>query len=148
MRKSQTTLLIFCYFYFFYEEKFIFCQKTHLEKLSLYCCILIFYFFYFFFFAWQVIENAVIKHQRPYRFTLALNTLFFDSTWQQASYFNVDFDVNGLLLLFFIFQKSTFNLEKKKSICLRKFLVHPKQVTGSSYCGIVFQTMYFSKTCT
>ena len=43
---------------------------------------------------------------------------------------------------FFMFQIITFNLEKNKSICKGKFLIHPIQVTGSTYCGIVFQTMY------
>ena len=35
--------------------------------------------------------------------------------------------------------------EVKKSICYGKFLVHPIEVTRSTYCGIVFQTMYASK---
>ena len=46
---------------------------------------------------------------------------------------------------FFIFQRSTFNLEKNKSICEGKFLVHLIQVTGSTHCGSVFQTMYITK---
>ena len=39
-----------------------------------------------------------------------------------------------------IFQRNTFNLEKDKSICYRKVLVHTIQVTGSTYGAIVFQT--------
>ena len=38
----------------FYIGKFIFCQKTYLEKLSLYC-----YICFTVFFTWQVIGNAV-----------------------------------------------------------------------------------------
>ena len=34
------------------------------------------------------------------------------NTWQKTRYFNVDFDSNGLFILF-IFQTTTFNLEKK-----------------------------------
>ena len=36
MRKSQTTKISFLLFYI---KKFIFCLKTYLEKLSLYCYI-------------------------------------------------------------------------------------------------------------
>ena len=43
---------------------------------------------------------------------------------------------------FFIFQISTFNLEKNQ------FLVHLIQITGSTYCGVVFQAVYTSKMCT
>ena len=35
------------------------------------------------------------------------------NTWQQTRFFNVDFDSNGLLFLFYIFQRSPFNLENK-----------------------------------
>ena len=38
--------------------------------------------------------------------------------------------------------------KKSKSICEGKCLVHPIQVTGCTYCRIVFQTMYISKICT
>ena len=47
----------------------------------------------------------------------------------------------------FMFQRSTFNLEKSKSICSESFLVEHIQVTGSTYCRIVFQTMHISKIC-
>ena len=53
MRKRQTTTVFFLLL-FFYIEKFIFCQKTYLEKLSLYC-----YICFTVFFTWQVIGNAV-----------------------------------------------------------------------------------------
>ena len=36
----------------------------------------------------------------------------------------------------------------RKSICQENCLVHDIQVTGFTYCGIVFQTMYNSKICT
>ena len=42
-----------------------------------------------------------------------------------------------LLVILFIMEK--------KNICQGKFLVHPIQVTGSTYCGNAFQTTYTSK---
>ena len=44
----------------FYLERFIYCSKTYLEKLNLYCYICITVVF-----AWKVIGNAVTKHRRP-----------------------------------------------------------------------------------
>ena len=49
-KKSNNSLLLLL----FYIGKFIFCQKTYFEKLSLYC-----YICFTVFFTWQVIENAV-----------------------------------------------------------------------------------------
>ena len=44
---------------------------------------------------------------------------------------------------FFIFQGSTCNLEEKKQKhALRKFFVHPIQLTRFTYSGIIFRTMY------
>ena len=50
-KKSNNSFLLLL----FYIGKFIFCQKTYLEKLSLYCYIC----FTVFFFTWQVIGNSV-----------------------------------------------------------------------------------------
>ena len=50
MRKSQTT----AFYVYFFIGKFIFCWKTYLEKLSLYC-----YICFIVFFTRQVIGNAV-----------------------------------------------------------------------------------------
>ena len=52
-----------------------------------------------------------------------------------------------IIISFFIFERSTFKLGKSKYICYVKCLVHPIQVTGSTYCRIVFETMYISKIC-
>ena len=41
-------------------------------------------------------------------------------------FFTLDFDSNGLIFLFYIFQRCTFNLENQKRICQEKFLFHPK----------------------
>ena len=41
--------------------------------------------------------------------------------------------------------RSTFSLAKDKTICEEQFLFHSIQVTGSTYCEIVFQTLYTSK---
>ena len=69
---------------------------------------------------------------------------------EQTRYFNVNFDSNGFLFLFFliflIFQRSTFNLEKKH--LLRKVSFHLVKVAGSTYHGIIFQTMDISKIST
>ena len=72
MRQSQTTVNIFLLLLFH-----IFCQKTYLEKLSLQCYICISSFM------WYVTGNAVIKHQRPYTYSIliyilrAVDCLFF-----------------------------------------------------------------------
>ena len=67
MRKSQTTTKHIFLFLLLYIEKFIiFCWKTYLEKLLYYyICITAF-------FTWRVVGDAVMKHQRPYRYALAL----------------------------------------------------------------------------
>ena len=49
-KKSNNSFLLLL----FYIGKFIFCQKTYLEKLSLYC-----YICFTVFFTWQVIGNVV-----------------------------------------------------------------------------------------
>ena len=183
MKKRQTTAFLLLLFYI---GKLIFCQKTYLKKLSLYCYIRIAVFFYVAGY-WKCSNtNANIDiHWFCKRHTWTQNA------WQQTRYFNTDFDRNGLFLLFIYFrqvpsiqEKSTliwainfiikiimkvieilakrlisfsirvFGLKllvilfiRKKSICQGIFLVHPIQVTRSTYCGIVFQTMYTSKIC-
>ena len=68
-----------------------------------------------------VIGNALIKHQRPYRHHWSCSRLTStQNIWQKIGYFNVDFDSNRLLFLFYIIQRSIFNLQKKtknKNIC-------------------------------
>ena len=65
-------------------------------------------------------------------------------TWQQTWYFSLFLRAMDNIS-FLLFQRSTFSFRKSKSICLGKFLVHPMQVTRSTYSGIVFQTMHVSK---
>ena len=50
--------------------------------------------------------------------------------------------------LFFYISEKYLQFRKKQKHLLRKTLIHPVQVTGSTYCGIVFQTgiVYTSKT--
>ena len=51
----------------------------------------------------------------------------------------------GIATYMFI-EMNYYSIQKKnKSTCSGKCLVHPIQVTGSTYCGIVFLTMYISK---
>ena len=61
-----------------------------------------------------VIGNALIKHQRPYRHHWSCSRrTSTQNIWQKIGYFNVDFDSNRLLFLFYIIQRSIFNLQKK-----------------------------------
>ena len=97
-----------------------------------------------------VIVNAVIKHQLPfiYMHWSCRRRISTQNTWQWTRSFNVEFDSNGLVFLLFTFQRSIFNSKKKynnkkiKAFFRVKLLIHLMQVTGSTYCGIVFQTMY------
>ena len=48
-------------------------EKTHILLENIFGktqCILL--YLYYSYFTWQVIENAVIKHQLPYRYALVL----------------------------------------------------------------------------
>ena len=133
MRKSQTTTTNIVFTFTFFIQKRIYLVIKHIWKtqpilLHLYCT----------FFMWQVMAlfshvNAVITQQRPYRYVLVL----------QRPYFNPKYLATDQVI-----QRSTVNLERKKSICQGKFLVPSIQVTGSTSCGIVFQTMYTSMICT
>ena len=97
------------------------------------------------FFTWQVIGNAIIKQQRPYKYALVLWTPYFDpKNSTQTSYFNVDFDVNGLLFLFLYF-KEVPSIQQKTSVSQGKFFVHPIQVAVCIYCGIGFSNYVYLK---
>ena len=68
----------------------------------------------------QGIWNAVMKHQRPYRFALVLWTSYTDPKYLATNLlFNVGFDSDGL---FFRFQRSTFNLVNKNAYVKEIFL--------------------------
>ena len=54
MRKSKTTAIIIILLYIFMQNKVRFIKKIFVKTI----------FIFNTFFAWQVIENAVIKHQR------------------------------------------------------------------------------------
>ena len=112
IRKRWTRTLSFLLVLLFCLEKIIFCWKTYLEKLSSYFYICIS------FFARQVIRNVVITHHHLHRYIhwSCRQCTSSQNTWQQTRYFNVDFVINGWYI-FSIFQSSTFNLEKSKSIC-------------------------------
>ena len=97
MRKSQTTTInIFFLLLLFYTEKFMFCQKTYLEKLSLYCYI------YNTVFPRQLIGNAVIKYW-PFKIGLV-------DTVRRPKILGNRLGVLAQVL------RDTFNLEKK-TIC-------------------------------
>ena len=107
--KSETTTIII-YYILFYTEKFIFCQKTNLEKLSLICyvCITVFSCERLFEMQQQNINTHTGVHWSCRRRILSQNNQ------QQNRYFHVDFDNNGLLSPFLIFQRGTLNLEETK----------------------------------
>ena len=89
---------------------------------------------YYGFFKWQVIGNAVIKHQCPYQYVLVLQMPYFHpKCLAMDRYFNIDFDSNGLLFLFHIFESSAFNLSKNKSISIEKSRALVRKVFGSPY---------------
>ena len=67
VKKSNSSNNIFFFTFTFLCGKIYIWWKTYLEKVSAYCYISITVFL-----TWQVIGNAVIKHQRQYRSTLGL----------------------------------------------------------------------------
>ena len=139
MRKSQITGFLLLLFYI---GKFIFCQKIYIWKTQFVLLHL-----HYRFFTQQVIGNAVTP--TPIQIFIG----FVDAILRSKILGNRLGILTQILIamdyfFFFMFQIITFNLEKNKSICKGKFLIHPIQVTGSTYCGIVFQTMYTSKICT
>ena len=105
---------------------------------------------YYRFFMQQFIGNAFMQSNAQIDMNLfCRHRILTRNTWQQTRHFNLDFDIIGLLFPFLIFQRSTFDLEKRnKSICHGKCLVHPKQVARFTYFEIIFQTMNASKICT
>ena len=122
------------------QIKLIFCQKKHICKNLFYIVTFVLQFF-------RVVSYwKVIKHQRPCKYTLVLQTPYFS-----PKYFGKRLGIILTWILiardyfFFIFQRSTFNLEKNKRICCRKLFVHPIQVTRYTYCEIVFQTIQTGK---
>ena len=104
---------IFFTFTFLYRKIYIFLEsilgKTYIVTFVLQL------------FRLAVIGNALIKHQRPYRHHWSCSRrTSTQNIWQKIGYFNVDFDSNRLLFLFYIIQRSIFNLQKKtknKNIC-------------------------------
>ena len=183
MRKSQTTAFLLLLFYIGKKDLY---RKTYLKKLSLYCYIRTAVFHVAGYWRCSNTNANMDIHWYCRRHNSIQNT------WQQTKYFNVDFDSNGLFLLFIYFRKClqfrkksiliwainfivksirkgieilakrlfsfsiiVFSMKllviifiRKKKHLLGNILVHPIQVTGSTYCRIVFQTMYTSKICT
>ena len=89
-------------------------------------------FFYFYFF---LQKNLYFVRKHIWKSLVYIVTFY--------RLYRLVFDSNGLLFLYYIFQRSTFNFEKSNSNCSGKF--HAIQITGSNYCEIVFVT---SKICT
>ena len=96
MRKSQTTAFLSLLFYI---GKLIFCQKTYLKKLSLYCYIRIAVFHVAGYWRCSNTNANIDIHW----FCRRHNSI--QNAWQQTKYFNVDFDSNGLFLLFIYFRQ-------------------------------------------
>ena len=110
MKKSKTTALLLLLFYI---GKLIFCQKTYLKKLSLYCYIRIAVFSRGRLLDWRCSNtNANIDiHWFCNRHTSLQNT------WQYARCFNADFNSNGLFFLFIYFRQ-VLSIQEKKYINL------------------------------
>ena len=104
MIKSQTTAFLLL---LFHTGKFIFCQKTHLVKLNLYCYTFALLFFHVVgYWKCSKTNSHIDIHWFCRRHTSIQNTL------QQTGYFNVDFDSNGLFLLFIYFRQVSSIQEK------------------------------------
>ena len=116
MKKSQTKAFLLLLFYI---AKFIFCQKTYLEKSSLYWYICITIFSH-----WKCSNtNAHIDIHWFFRRHTSIQ-----NTWQQTRYFNVDFYSNGLFLLFMHFKQVPLIQEKKSiSIWEINFIIKSKR---------------------
>ena len=106
MRKSETIDFLLLLFFI---GKLIFCQKTYLKKLSLYCYIRIAVFSRGRLLDWRCSNtNANIDiHWFCNRHTSLQNT------WQYARCFNADFNSNGLFFLFIYFRQVPSIQEKK-----------------------------------
>ena len=106
MRKSQTTAFYFCVFI---QENLYF-VRTDIWKTWF-----ILSYLHYFFFTWQVVGNTV-----AYRYSLVLQTPYFDPKYlaiDYTSYFNVDFDNNGLFLVF-VYCRHVPSIQEKKSILI------------------------------
>ena len=105
MRKSQTTAFLLLLFYI---GKSIFFQKTYLEKLSLYryICYILPFFHVAGYWKWSNTNAHLDIHWFYRRYTSIQNTC------QQTRYFKVDFDSNGLFLLFIYFRQAPSIQEK------------------------------------
>ena len=146
MRKSLTTTrnIFSLLLLLFYVEKFIFCQKTHLEKLGLCCYICI-----------TMHESGYWKYRNKTPTSIQICIGLVDTALRSKILGNRLGILMQILIamdyyfLFFYISEKYFQFRKKQKHLLRKTLVHPIQVTGSTYCHIVFQTMYIIlKICT
>ena len=138
---------IFFSFLILYIEKIIFCDKTHLEKPSLYCYICLAFFpqgrlWHFFH---MKMWNKIAMPKYMYWFyrrrtsTQILVYIFQHTIWYKR-------------IIFSFFKKIQTTkvpsiLKINKSICHGKVWGSPIQINRSSYSRIVFQTMYILKIC-
>ena len=103
MKKTQTTAIFFFLFLLFCIEKFIFCRniskKTQFMLLHLYCSF---------------------SHLAGY-WKCSKRRTSTQNTWQQTRYFNIDFDSNELLFLFYISEKYLKLKKKQKHLFGRIF---------------------------
>ena len=107
------------------ENKF---GKT-LFCLYCYICITVF-------FAWLVIGIAENTNAH-----IGMHCTSTQNTWHQNSYFNVDFDSNGLLLLFFYILEKYLQFREKQKHLLKK-------IFGSPYTrNWIFLMRIFFKLC-
>ena len=103
MRKLQTETIIYFFFIFIfiYGKVYIY-QKIQLENLSLYCYI------YITFFCVAGYWKCSNKTPTPIQICTGLVDVALRPKFLAflTRYFNVDFDSNGLMLLFYVFERS------------------------------------------
>ena len=103
MKKFQTTTINIFLSLLFYIEKFIFCQETYLENL-VYIVTFVLQFFHVAGY-WKCSKKTPIPIQ--------ICTGFVDAV--DRPYFHVDFDSNGLLLLFLYISEKYLQFRKEQN---------------------------------
>ena len=142
MRKSQTTIINIFFTSNFLNRKIYILLENVFLKLSLYCYICITLFF----FAWQIIGNAVTKHQRPYRYALVLQT----PTKMRPKILSYRLGISTQILItmdfhfFFLYFREVPSIQKKKAFVKENSWFNPVQVTRSTHC-LLFSNYVFKQ---
>ena len=99
-KSNNSNTIFFIFFYTFLYRKICFVRK-HIWKNLVYIVTIVLQFYR--------VGNAIIKQQCPYTYALVLHTPYLTkNNWQKTTYFNVDFNSNGLFLLYLSIYPSTY----------------------------------------